>query len=72
MDMKMMRSMLKLVNNPNATEAQLNAALKWLQDDLDAQAERNRLNPPPPLPTQEERLADARRRANANLAKRRR
>lgn len=62
--------MLKLVNDPRATTQQLNTAMNMLTAQMAADAEAARLNPPPPMPTPEERLLASRRAAQANLAKR--
>lgn len=72
MDNRALNRLLKLAVNPNATTAQLEAACDFIIEDIKASNQRATINPLPPLPTPEERLTDARRRASANLAKLRR
>lgn len=72
MDNKTLTQMLKLAVNPNATVAQLSAACDYIMADIAESNRQRAINPPPPMPTDEERLTEARRRASANLAKLRR
>lgn len=69
---KISRQLLKLATDPNATMDQLLGGIKLLEQSIDAENARRAAMPPQPVLTQEERLIEARRRANANLARLRR
>lgn len=69
---KITKQLLKLAVNPNATVDQLWAGIE-LMDRMAAEDARIRAaQPPKPVISEEERLRNLRRAANANLAKRRR
>lgn len=69
MDNKTLRNMLKLAVNPHATVGQLQAGIDFIIADIEASNARMAANPPPPPPSREERLAQLRRAANANLSR---
>lgn len=69
---KISRKLLALAVDPNATMDQLLGGIKLLEQSIDEDNRRRAAMPPQPVLTQEERLTEARRRANANLARLRR
>jgi hypothetical protein len=71
---KMTRKLLNLAVDPRATTAQLEAGIDYIMQSIEAENARRAANPPSPqpVPSDEERMADLRRRANANLARKRR
>ena len=70
------RQLLKLATDPNSTMEQLMGGIQLLERSIDAENKLNRQRdaeraklPPVPVLTPAEKLAESRRRANANLAR---